>query len=144
MSRSDSRAAAGGPIDVREFVTALRSDPELARELARVLAPLVFGIAAAAEADPEIYTTEPNGARPREYGERHRQWREIVPRIPGATPLGKRWWSLTRKDYERWRSSQAVGASQSAVAISVPASPWRVGQAAADLGFRPQRKAGAR
>jgi hypothetical protein len=164
VSGSDPRAAkAGHTIDVRELVAALRADPEAirelvaalrgelvaalradreaARELARVLA---FAIAAGQDAEPPFYTTEPNGPRPREYVDRRRTWRDLVPRITGATPLGKRWWRIDRAAYEAWRSSQAVGASQSPVATSAPDPPWRVGQCAEDLGFRPQRKAGAR
>lgn len=128
-------------IDARELIAALRADPEAARELARVLAPYVFAIAAGQDAEPPFYTTEPNGPRPREYADRRRTWRDLVPRITGATALGKRWWRIDRTAYEAWRSSQAVGASQSPVATS---APWRVGQAAEDLGFRPTRKLGAR
>jgi len=73
---------------------------------AQVISRIMGGLGGAL--DEELtYSTRKGKGPP---GIRPRVWRREVPTIPGALKAG-RWWTVSRRDFEAWRSTRAIPGS---------------------------------
>jgi hypothetical protein len=118
------------PIDLRQLVAAVEADPQLARALARILAPHVLGAACGAferAAKPASYSTRAGEALP---GYPRDEWRRVARAI--GTKRG-RWWVVTVEVLEEHERRVSLGAVHSDTPANDAGPEWSPSAALASV-----------